>query len=295
MARVAMLGLGRMGCGIAQCLLAAGHELVVYNRTAGKADALVRGGARLAADPRRAVEAADAIVAMVADDTASRAVWLGSQGALSGQPRRAAFAIECSTLSQNWVMQLAAAAISHGLRYIDAPVTGLPETAAAGELTLLVGARCADLEDARELLAGFSRRLIHFGGVGAGTAYKLIVNLLGAVQIASAAEAMALAERAGLDAALVAQALASSQAASPQVVRNARRIAIGSGDRSVVFTPALRLKDTEYALQLARGLGLGSPFGTLAADAFRRLCELGLAQENESCVIEVARTRPVDL
>jgi 3-hydroxyisobutyrate dehydrogenase len=289
MARVAMLGLGRMGCGIAQRVLAAGHELCVYNRSRDKARALLQAGARLADTPRQAAEAADAIIAMVADDEASRAVWLGPEGAVSGASRPGAFAVECSTLSRGWVEELSAAAGARKLRYLDAPVTGLPEAAAAGTLTLLVGAGAEDLEAARQLLAAFCQRIVHFGPIGAGTAYKLIINMIGAVQIASAAEGMALAERAGLDLRRVAEAIADSQAASPQVVRNTQRMASSETDRQVIFTPALRLKDVQYALQLSRELGMGSPFGALAAESFRAACELGLSQENESRVFEVAR------
>jgi 3-hydroxyisobutyrate dehydrogenase len=234
---------------------------------------------------------ADAVIVMVADDEASRAVWLGDRGVLSQSPRAGALAIECSTLSYDWVTELSATAAARGFHYIDAPVTGLPDTAAAGELTLLVGAGTAELELARPILGAFSRRIIHFGAVGTGTAYKLIVNLLGAVQIASAAESMALAERAGLDLNVVADALATGQAASPQVIRNTRRMVEGDLNRTVTFTPRLRLKDVDYALRLANKLDLGAPFGALAASAFRELCNIGRAEDNESHVIEVARAR----
>ncbi|HEX4675813.1 MAG TPA: NAD-binding protein, partial [Steroidobacteraceae bacterium] len=137
----------------------------------------------------------------------------------------------------------------------------------------------------------FSQRVIHFGAVGTGTAYKLIINMLGAVQIASAAESMALAERAGLDLEVVAAAIATGQAASPQVVRNTRRMIEGDRNRNITFTPRLRLKDVDYALRLARKLDLGAPFGGLAAQAFRQLCEGGHAEENESNVIKIARER----
>jgi len=177
---------------------------------------------------------------------------------------------------------------------MDAPVTGLPETAAAGELTLLVGANPGHLAAARDLLGAFSQRIIHFGPVGTGTVYKLLVNMLGAVQIASAAETMAIAERIGLDPGMVAEALATGQAASPQVIRNARRIAEGQHDHDIFFTPQLRLKDVEYALELGHQFGIGSPFGTLAGRAFRQLCDLGYAQANESKVIEVAKRQPVE-
>ena len=293
MARIAFMGLGQMGLGMAGRLLGAGHQLNVYNRTPAKAATLVERGARLCANPAEACREAEAVVSMVADDAASREVWLGDEGVLAGSARAApgVFAIECSTLSHDWVAELAAVARSRGLRYIDAPVTGLPDTAAAGELTLLVGAEAADLDGARPILGAFSQRIIHFGAVGTGTAYKLIINMLGAVQIASAAESMALAERAGLDLELVADAIATGQAASPQVVRNTRRMVEGDRNRNITFTPRLRLKDVDYALRLARKLDLGAPFGGLAAQAFGQLCDGGHADENESNVIKVARER----
>ena len=291
MSRVAFIGLGKMGSGMAARLLSAGHDVVVFNRSADKARELAGRGARVAATPRHAASGCDAVFSMVADDEALRAVWLGADGALAADLGPGTLAIECSTLSHDWVMELAGEAGGRGLRYLDSPVTGLPAAAAAGDLTLLVGAEPEDLALAQPLLTAVSRRIVHFGPVGAGTAYKLMVNLLGAVQIASAAEGMAIAERAGLNLSVVADAIATGQAGSPQVVRNTRRIAEDSHDREVVFTPALRLKDIEYALRLSQKLGIGSPFGALAARAFRSLCEMGYAQANESRIVEVARAR----
>ncbi len=254
MVTVAFLGLGRMGLGMAGRLRSAGVELRVFNRTA------------------------------------SRALWLGPDGALGALPS-GAMLIECSTLSHDWVLELSARAAAVDVRYLDAPVTGLPEQAAAGALTLLVGAHRADLEAARPLLDALARSIIHFGPVGTGTAYKLLVNLLGAVQIASAAEAMAFGERAGLDPMQLAEALGSGQAASPQVIRNTRRMAENQHAESVHFTPQLRLKDVEYALALAlaRKLGAGAPFGALAARWFGQLAESMPAGINESAIIDVAR------
>jgi 3-hydroxyisobutyrate dehydrogenase len=289
MVTVAFIGLGRMGCGMAGRLLDSGHQLRVFNRTATRADHLVGRGALRCATPRDACDGADAVVSMVTDDQASRAIWHGSTGALAAQLAPGAFAIECSTLSYDWVLELSDAAVRRGLRYLDAPVTGLPESAASGELTLLSGAEIEDLSAARSLLSAFSKNIFHFGRVGAGTVYKLLVNMLGAVQIASAAETMAIAEKVGLDLALVADALATGQAASPQVIRNTRRIADGHHDRDILFTPRLRLKDVEYGLALARRFSIGSPFGSLAAEMFRQLCALDQAQTNESKIIDVAR------
>jgi 3-hydroxyisobutyrate dehydrogenase len=102
---------------------------------------------------------------------------------------------------------------------------------------------------------------------------------------------MALAQRAGLDLATVADAIAMGQAASPQVVRNVRRIVAGDHGRDVVFTAALRLKDVEYALQMARELRMGAPFGELAGSGLRELCASGRAQLNESGIFDVAASR----
>ena len=289
MARIAFIGLGNMGLGMAQRLLHAGHDLSVYNRTRSKAQALERAGARCYDTPREACTDVDAVIAMTADDTSSRSVWSGPHGVLGGRFAPHAHAIECSTLSHKWVMELAAQARAQNLRYIDAPVTGLPDSAAAGTLTLLVGADAAELEAARPILSAISDRILHFGDIGSGTVYKLIVNMIGAVQIASLAEGMALAERAGLDLQAVCGAITTGQAASPQVVRNARRMADDDHDRNVLFTPVLRLKDVAYALELARSLGMGAPFGQVAADQVQRLIDLGHAAVNESKIIEVAR------
>jgi len=153
----------------------------------------------------------------------------------------------------------------------------------------LVGAEPPDLDAARPILTSLATRILHFGGVGQGTAYKLMVNLIGAVQIASAAEGLVLAERAGLDLKLVADAVASGQAASPQVVRNVRRFVAGDHGGAVNFTPALRLKDIEYALRLADKLGADCEFGMVARELYRKLCDGGFGAENESRIIDVLR------
>ena len=294
MARIAFVGLGRMGHGMAARLLAAGHDLAVYNRTPGRAAELVDAGARLAATPRQAADGAAAVFAMVSDDEASRAVWQGPAGLLAADLEPGAFAAECSTLSHGWVLELARAAQDRGLRYLDCPVTGLPDAAAAGQLTLLIGATDADLDAALPLLLPLSTERLHFGPVGAGTAYKLIINLMGAVQIAAAAEALALAERAGLDLAQVARAIASGQAASPQVVRNSRRMVAADHDRDVVFSGRLRRKDAAYGVRLAETLDVGAPLGRAALDGLDRLLSLGLGDQNESAIVEVARqVRPL--
>src|SRR3954468_7850409 len=133
MKRVAFIGLGRMGHGMAARYLDAGFEVAVWNRSKAKAEGLVARGARFAVSPAAAAEGADAVVTMVADDEASRAVWLGGDGAAT-TAKRGALAIECSTVSHQHALELDRDLRARGLIYIDCPVTGLPQAAAEGKL-----------------------------------------------------------------------------------------------------------------------------------------------------------------
>jgi 3-hydroxyisobutyrate dehydrogenase len=268
MARVAFIGLGRMGHGMAGRYLDAGFAVTVWNRSKAKADDLIARGAQWAASPKVAAADADAVVTMVADDEASRDVWLAKDGAAAAM-KAGTLAIECSTVSHAHALAMAREVRARGLVYIDCPVTGLPEAAAAGKLTLLVGADPADLEKARPYLAPISNSIRHFGAVGSGTVFKLINNLLGAVQIASLAEGLAIAEQSGLDMKLVAEALSTGAVASPQVIRHSKRMA--SRDFSgATFTAALRHKDAAYAVALAESLLPDVPVSRAAVGAYAK-------------------------
>jgi 3-hydroxyisobutyrate dehydrogenase len=208
---------------------------------------------------------------------------------LAGTPVAGAFAIECSTLSRSYVLQLADDAAAHGLRYLDSPVTGLPEAAAAGELTLFVGAGRAHLDAARPLLEPLCTRIVHFGDVGAGTAYKLMQNLLGSIQIAATAEALRTAELAGLDMPTVVDTLSRGGAASPTVVRISRLILNDIHDRDISFTASLRLKDTRIGVELAEEVGTPAALGHTALDIFTRLVAAGHGDLSETKVIDLLR------
>jgi 3-hydroxyisobutyrate dehydrogenase len=268
MTRVAFIGLGRMGHGMAGRYLDAGFTVSVWNRSKIKAEDLIARGAHWATSPEDAAIDADAVVTMVADDEASRAVWLTKDGAAATM-KAGTLAIECSTVSHAHALAMAHELRGRGLIYIDCPVTGLPEAAAAGKLTLLVGADAADLEKARPYLVPLSSSIRHFGAVGTGTVFKLINNLMGAVQIASLAEGIAMAEQAGLDMNLVAEALATGAVASPQVIRHSRRM-VARDFSSATFTAALRHKDAAYAVALAETLLPGVPVSRAAVEAYEK-------------------------
>jgi 3-hydroxyisobutyrate dehydrogenase-like beta-hydroxyacid dehydrogenase len=255
-----------MGHGMAGRYIGAGFDVSVWNRSRAKAEDLIARGARWASSPADAAIDADAVVTMVADDEASQSVWLGEDGA-GTTAKPGTLAIECSTVSYAHALDLARELRGRGLIYIDSPVTGLPDAAASGKLTLLVGADQADLERARPFLEPLSGTIRHFGAVGTGTVFKLINNLMGAVQIASLAEGVAMAERAGLDMKLVAEALATGAVASPQVIRHSKRM-IARDFAGASFTAALRHKDAAYAVALAETLLPGVPVGRAALAAY---------------------------
>jgi len=289
MTKVAFLGLGRMGHGMAGRYLDAGFEVAVWNRSKAKADDLIARGARWAQNPAEAANGADAVVTMVADDAASRAVWLGEDGAAS-TAKPGALAIECSTVSYQHALDLARELRRRGLICIDSPVTGLPDAAASGKLTLLVGAEPEDLERARPFLAPLSTVIRHFGAVGSGTVYKLINNLMGAIQIAGIAEGLAIAEQAGLDMKLVLEAIETGVAASPQVIRHSRRMAARNFS-GATFTAALRHKDAAYAVALAEGLLSDVPLmGRAAVQAYSR-AKAHAPDDDEGKMIEIV-SRP---
>lgn len=287
MPHVAFIGLGRMGHGMAGRYLDCGFTLAVWNRSRAKADDLIARGARWAATPADAARDADAVVTMVADDAASRAVWTGKDG-ITETARKGALAIECSTVSHRHAIALAQELAARGLHYIDCPVTGLPDAAAAGKLTLLVGAEANDLEAARPFLAPLGATIRHFGPVGAGTVFKLINNLMGAVQIASLAEGLRIAEQAGLDMTLVQQSLASGAVASPQVVRHSARM-VARDFAGASFTAALRHKDASYALALAENLGLDLSIARAALDIYARAAT-AMPDDDEGRLIEMIKS-----
>ena len=266
MTRVAFIGLGRMGHGMAGRYLDAGFTVTVWNRSKAKAEDLIARGARWATSPEDAAIDADAVVTMVADDEASQRVWLGKDGAAANM-KAGTLAIECSTVSHRHALEMDRELRSRGLIYVDCPVTGLPSAAAEGKLTLLVGADAADLEKARRYLAPLCSTIRHFGAVGTGTVFKLINNLLGAVQIASLAEGIAIAEQAGLDMKLVAEVLATGAVASPQVIRHSKRMA-ARDFAGASFTAALRHKDAAYAVELAETLLPEVPLSRAAVAAY---------------------------
>jgi len=286
---IAFLGAGRMAHGMIGRLLGAGFEVTVYNRTIDKVRPLEALGARPASTPREAARGAHVVFASVSDDAASRAVWTGPDGALSASASERAIAIECSTLSYNWVLELAASARRQGFRYVDCPVAGRPYAAAAGQLVVFAGADPGDLEEVKPLLAPLSKEIFHFGPAGSGTAFKLIYNLMGATQIAALAEGLAAAEAIGVDPLAAARAFSTGATGSPHVVRHAALMAEGRHEDPPAFTGRGRLKDSSYGVQLTEQLGCQAVLGRATVAVFEQMVDTGMGGAADSRLIDVVR------
>ena len=287
MTHVTVLGLGIMGSGIAHNILKAGYPLTVYNRTKEKAASLIEAGAQWTATPALATQHAEVVISMVGDDVASRAVWLGESGAFATMPAHAV-AVECSTLSLDWIREWHAATAAHNLKSIESPVTGSKLAADSGTLTLLVGGAADVLAKVRPILATFGNNIVHFGPATSGTLYKLINNLQGAIQLLALGEGLVMAERASLNMDTVLEAVMSGAAASPMVKGKAARI-IDRDYEDVHFAIRWMYKDLTYALRAADELGVPTPLIAAAREVYKMAMQLGLGDLDIAAISEVTR------
>ena len=283
---VAILGLGTMGAGMAANVLKAGLSLSVYNRTAAKAEMLINGGASYAATPAEAVLGASVVISMLSDDSASRDVWLGKDGALASASDDAVL-IESSTVSPSWIAELSELSSKRGIHFLDAPVTGSRAQAEAGQLSFLVGGSAAALDAATPVLKTMSKEITHLGPVGSGAKMKLINNFLCGVQIASLAEGLTWIERSGLDREKALTVLKSGAPGSPLLAAISARMV--SQNYSVNFVLNLMAKDLLYAHAEAAHYGVDLKTAATASTLFEAAISRGFGGEDMSSVIEPLR------
>jgi 3-hydroxyisobutyrate dehydrogenase len=285
---VAFLGLGIMGSGMARRLLLNGFPLVVFNRNTEKSKPFAAEGAQVAGSPRQAATQVDVIISMVADDVATRSLWLGENGALAAaQP--GTVCIECSTVTVNWVRELAAAAAAKKCEFLDSPVTGSKTQAASGELIFLVGGDSATLEKARPVLAAMSKTIVHLGPTGSGALIKLINNFVCGVQIASLAEALAMIERSGLDRAKALEVLTGGAPGSPLVKAVSARMT--APDFTPNFLLRLMAKDLGYAIQEGGKLSVDLVTARAAHEDFQKAITAGHGEKDIAAVVEPLRKK----
>jgi 3-hydroxyisobutyrate dehydrogenase len=283
---VAFLGLGIMGGGMTRRLLGAGVPLSVYNRNRAKAEALIPAGAKVADSPRAAAAGADIVIGMVSDDVVSRSLWLGESGALAGA-RPGTILIESSTLTVDWVRELAAAAAARGCEFVDAPVTGSKVQAASGELNFYVGGSAAALEKIRPVLTPMSRSISHLGPTGSGALLKLINNYLCAVEVAAFGEAVALIERSELDRTKALAVLMDGAAASGVTKTVVARMT--APDFTPNFMLKLMTKDIGYAIKEAAARGQNLATAATALEIFQRAVSAGHGEKDMAAIVEPMR------
>jgi len=246
-----------MADALADGLAGDADRIAVWNRTPAKAQAFVDrfpDVAERAATPAAAAAGADVVVSMMADDAAADEVHLGPDGTLAATPPPGVV-VESGTLSPSTVRRIAAAAARRGAAFLDAPVSGSVDAARQGTLVLLVGGDADALERARPTLERLGRAVVHLGDSGQGALAKLLVNGVLHALNQSVAEALALAEAGGLDAATFYDVLAGSAAGAPMLgYRRAQYL-----DPGAPVSFALRLAAKDVALLLAEAERAGTP------------------------------------
>ncbi|KAF1023303.1 MAG: 2-hydroxy-3-oxopropionate reductase [Pseudomonas sp.] len=284
MATIAVLGLGAMGSRMALNLLRAGHAVTVWNRSAKAAEALVAAGAVLAATPKEAASGAQLVLSMVRDDAASRDVWLNPEhGAVSGMSP-ASLAVESSTVSHAWIVELGQALKDKGLQLIDAPVSGSRPQAEAAQLVFLVGGEPVAVEAARPVLLAMGSSLHHVGPLGAGTLVKLATNALLGVQVTTLAELFGMLGTQGVDLAKAFEAVGATSVSSIASQRSAASMA--AGNFAPQFPVSLIEKDFGYVVSAAGG-AQAAPTIEASRKVFGAAIEQGLGDLNMTGVVQL--------
>ena len=287
MEQIAFVGLGTMGAAMAANLRRAGFELTVWNRTPGRAAALIELGAREAATPAEAARAADVVVCCVSDTPDVEAVLFGADGVATGLSS-GGLVIDCSTISPSATTDFAARLADAGIAFVDAPVSGGSEGAKLGTLTIFVGGEDGAVERAHPALAAMGKTITHFGPAGSGQAVKAVNQVVIAGVYLGVAEGMVLAMKAGLDPATVATALGGGVAKS-WILEN-RSGKMIANEYPLGFRTSLHLKDLAIALDLARSLGAALPVSALAAQLEAGLVARGYGDEDMSNLARAIRS-----
>ena len=283
---IAVLGLGTMGAGMAHRLLGAGFPIKLFNRNPERYRAFDGSAAQVCKSPAQAATDAEVVISMVADDNASRALWLGPEGALPAV-RRGATLIESSTLSLGWVHELSKLSESRGCRFLDAPVTGSKEQAEAGTLRFLVGGDAATIEKVTPVLSAMGAGIVALGSVGSGTVVKLANNFICGAQVAALTEALAMLERFELDQVAALTVLTKGAAGSPLVQTIAARIA--AENFAPNFSVSLIAKDLAYAIHEAAKVGVDLTSAETARRRFLQAQSAGFGDRDIASLMEFLR------
>jgi len=286
--RVAVIGTGRMGSAMVGRLVSAGHDVTVYNRTRARAEAVAADyGLTVAPTPREAVANAEVVLVSLADDAAVREAYLGPDGIVAGLGVDTVVA-DTSTVDPETIRGLEADVARTGSTLLDTPVSGSVSVVEAGEILVMAGGDPAGVETARPALEAFSRRILALGPLGSGATMKLAVNSLVHALNVALAEALVLAEKAGVERSAAYEVFASGATAAPFVLYK-RQAYEDPGSTPVAFALDLVAKDLDLASELADRVGAQVPQLTVNRAVVQQALDAGLGEADLSAVAEVFR------
>jgi len=278
-ATIGFIGLGDMGQVIVPRLLDAGHTVRGWNRTPGKSAELEARGMFVAATPAEASKESDIVLSIVTDGAAVREVALGETGIAEGLSPDAVYA-DMSTISPEVSREVSAAFADRGLVMLDAPLSGSPVTVREGKASVMVGGDEDAFGRAREVLLAIGPKVTYIGGSGLAVQAKLSINLLLMVEVIAFGEAVALAERGGVDRDVMVQAILDSVAASPVLSYRGPFILEGSMPDKPLADVPLQQKDMTLVLEQARLLASPAPLAAIANDLMNASRGMGFGHQD---------------
>jgi 2-hydroxy-3-oxopropionate reductase len=285
---IGFIGLGTMGAPMARHLLSRGFALTVWARRAGAMAPLLTAGAAAGESAAHVASLSDILITMVTDTRAVEDVVLGEGGAASGA-RPNLLIVDHSTIDPDAAKRIAGDLQARGIDMLDAPVSGGGAAAEAGTLAMMVGGSKVALDRATPALSCYATRIVHIGPNGAGQVAKACNQICTIVNQLGAAEAMLLAERAGVDPRVVKEALMSGFAASRMLDLQAPKMIAREFDGKI--ESRLHHKDIRIVLEMARALGIDLPASAAAADVLERLQQRGGARQDSAAIFSVLDTR----
>lgn len=285
MTRIAVIGLGIMGLPMAKNLVAAGHDVVGYNRSPEKAQDLARNGGQAAGSVAEAVKDADVVITMVPDSPDVQDVVEGDDG-LFAHATKGALWIDASTIRPDVAGNLAGAAREAGIRPLDAPVSGGEQGAIDGALSIMVGGEPADFEAAREILDVVGKTIVHVGPSGSGQTVKAANQLIVAGNIELLAEAVVFLEAYGVDTDAALKVLGGGLAGSKVLDQKGQKMLDRDFDPG--FRLALHHKDMGIVTAAAREAGVTIPLGGLVAQLVSALVSRGDGALDHSGLFKLA-------
>ena len=293
MSKIAFIGLGNMGAPMALNLIKAGHEVAVFDLVAPAMDPVVKAGARGAKSATDAASGAQVVISMLPASQHVESLYLGEVGLLT-RIADGALVIDCSTIAPQSARKVALAAAARGLDMVDAPVSGGTGGAVAGTLTFIVGGEPAVFERARPVLEQMGKNIFHAGACGAGQVAKIANNMMLGIQMAGAAEALALGVANGLDPVVLSDIISKSSGRNwafelynpwPGVMESAPAARGYAGG----FGVDLMLKDLGLAAEAAMGSRAVVPLGELARNLYALHSAQGNGKLDFSSIVNLIR------